>query len=73
MDDLITVLLIYDQSIIGEAVQRMLAAEQDIVFHYCSDPIQALSVAKACQPTVILQDLVMPQIDGLLLVRFLWV
>ena len=71
MDDPITVLLIDDQSIIGEAVRRMLAPEQDIVFHYCSDPIQALKVAKACQPTVILQDLVMPQMDGLLLVRFL--
>ena len=71
MDEPITVLLIDDQSIIGEAVRRMLAPEQDIVFHYCSDPIQALKVAKACQPTVILQDLVMPQIDGLLLVQFL--
>jgi len=71
MDDPITVLLIDDQSIIGEAVRRMLASEQDIVFHYCSDPIQALKVAKACQPTVILQDLVMPQMDGLLLVQFL--
>jgi len=49
----------------------MLEPEQDIVFHYCNDPIQALKVAKACQPTVILQDLVMPQMDGLLLVRFL--
>ena len=71
MTDPITVLLIDDQSIIGEAVRRMLEPEQDIVFHYCSDPIQAFKVAKACQPTVILQDLVMPQMDGLLLVRFL--
>lgn len=71
MDDPISVLLIDDQSIIGEAVRRMLAPEQDIVFHYCSDPIQAFKVAKACHPTVILQDLVMPQMDGLLLVRFL--
>ncbi len=71
MDDPITVLLIDDQSIIGEAVRRMLAPEQDIVLHYCNDPIQALKVAKACQPTVILQDLVMPQMDGLLLVQFL--
>ena len=46
MDDSISVLLIDDQSIIGEAVRRMLAAENDIVFHYCSDPTQALKVAK---------------------------
>lgn len=66
----ITVLLIDDQSIIGEAVRRMLAPETDIVFHYCGDPTEALDVAENCKPTVILQDLVMPQMDGLLLVRF---
>ena len=71
MEDFISVLLIDDQSIIGEAVRRMLAAENDIVFHYCNDPTQALKVAKECHPTVILQDLVMPQMYGLLLVRFL--
>lgn len=71
MDEQITVLLIDDQSIIGEAIRRMLAPELDIQFHYCSDPTQALDVAEQCQPTVILQDLVMPQMEGLLLVRFL--
>lgn len=71
MNDPITVLLIDDQAIISEAVQRMLASEDDIVFHYCNNPLQALAVAKQCKPTVILQDLVMPQIDGLMLVRFL--
>jgi class 3 adenylate cyclase/DNA-binding response OmpR family regulator len=71
MDEQITVLLIDDQSIIGEAIRRMLAPESDIQFHYCSDPTQALDVAEQCQPTVILQDLVMPQMEGLLLVRFL--
>ncbi len=71
MNDAITVLLIDDQSMIGEAVRRMLGSEPDITFHYCSDPTQALKIARECQPTVILQDLVMPQMDGLLLVRFL--
>lgn len=70
MDEQITVLLIDDQSIIAEAIRRMLAPESDIVFHYCNDPTQALTAANHCQPTVILQDLVMPQMDGLLLVRF---
>jgi phosphoserine phosphatase RsbU/P len=70
MTDPITVLLIDDQAIIGEAIRRMLAPESDITFHYCSDPTQALKIAKSCQPTVILQDLVMPEMDGLLLVRF---
>ena len=71
MNDPIAVLLIDDQAIIAEAVQKMLAAETDITFHYCADPLQALKVAQSFQPTVILQDLVMPQMDGLLLVRLL--
>lgn len=66
----IKVLLIDDQEFIGEAVRRMLATEEDIVFHYCSDPIQAIKQATEIAPTVILQDLVMPEIDGLLLLRF---
>src|SRR3954466_4260733 len=65
----VTVLLVDDQPIIGEAVRRMLAGEEDIVFHYCKDPAQALARAKEIGPTVILQDLVMPEIDGLTLVR----
>lgn len=71
MDEHITVLLIDDQTIIAEAIRRMLAPEADIAFHYCSDPTHALKAAANCQPTVILQDLVMPQMDGLLLVEFL--
>lgn len=70
MSDSITVLLIDDQPMIGEAVRRMLAPESDLSFHFCSDPTQALQVASECQPTVILQDLVMPGVEGLLLVRF---
>ncbi len=69
--DPITVLLIDDQPMIGEAVRRMLLTEEDIIFHYCSEPTQALKVAASCQPTIILQDLVMPEMDGLVLVRFL--
>lgn len=71
MNDPITVLLIDDQAIIAEAVQQMLAPETDISFHYCSNPLETLKLAQMHQPTVILQDLVMPQMDGLLLVRLL--
>jgi adenylate cyclase len=66
----IKVLLVDDQTIIGEAVRRLLATEEDIIFRYCSDPTAALHVAHEFAPTVILQDLVMPDIDGLMLVRF---
>ena len=65
----VTVLLIDDQPMIGEAVRRMLAGEPDIVFHYCRDAAKALDEADRVKPTVILQDLVMPEIDGLTLVK----
>ena len=64
-----TVLLVDDQPIIGEAVRRMLAGEDGIAFHYCRDAPAALEMAADVRPTVILQDLVMPEIDGLSLVR----
>jgi len=66
----ITVLLVDDQAMIGEALRRMLAPEQDIDFHYCQDPTKAIKMANRIHPTVILQDLVMPEIDGLTLVRY---
>ena len=55
--------------IIGEKVRRMLASETDIKYHYCSDPAKAISEAERIHPTVILQDLVMPQIDGMTLAK----
>ncbi len=66
----ITVLLVDDQPMIGEAVRRMLADESDIDIHFCSDPSEAVPMAEQISPTVILQDLVMPDIDGLTLVRY---
>jgi phosphoserine phosphatase RsbU/P len=65
----VTVLLIDDQPIIVEAVRRMLAGEDDIAFHYCTDAGRAVEEAARVSPTVILQDLVMPGIDGLTLVK----
>jgi sigma-B regulation protein RsbU (phosphoserine phosphatase) len=61
--------LVDDQPMIGEMVRRMLAGEDDITFHYCKDATQAVARATEIKPTVILQDLVMPDIDGLELVR----
>ena len=65
----VSVLLVDDQPIIGEAVRRMLAGEEGIAFHYCKDAPRALEVAGEIGPTVILQDLVMPEIEGLELVK----
>ena len=66
----VTVLLVDDQAIVGESVRRMLASEADVALHFCQDPTRALETANSVQPTVILQDLVMPDIDGLQLVKF---
>src|SRR5262245_49563837 len=66
----VTVLLIDDQPIVAETVRRMLASEPDVVFHYCPDPARAIETANQVQPTVTLQDLIMPDMDGLMLVKF---
>src|SRR2546423_2940221 len=64
----VMVLLVDDQAMVCEAVRRALANQPDIDFHYCSDAREAINVANQIKPTVILQDLVMPGIDGLTLV-----
>lgn len=66
----INVLLIDDQIIISEAVRRMLADCPDIAFDYCQNPSKAVQVACDISPTVILLDLVMPEVDGLTLIKF---
>ena len=63
------VLLVDDQAMVGEAVRRMIANEPDIDFHYCGDSAEAVGVVERLKPTVILQDLIMPGVDGLTLVR----
>jgi two-component system chemotaxis family response regulator WspR len=50
-------------------VRRALATEDRIDFHYCASPDEAMKAAIHTRPTVILQDLVMPGIDGLTLVK----
>lgn len=66
----ISVLLIDDQAFIGETIARMLAHETDIDFHYCQEPSLAIDKANELKPTVILQDLVMPDVQGLVLVKY---
>jgi len=65
----VMLLLVDDQAFIGEAVRRVVANEPDIDFHFCAHADKALSEAETIRPTVILQDLVMPGMDGLDLVR----
>lgn len=63
------VLLVDDQPIIGEAIRRALAGHDGLTFRYCANSTQALKSAEEFKPTVILQDLVMPGVDGLTLLR----
>jgi two-component system chemotaxis family response regulator WspR len=69
VDTRCVVLLVDDQLMIGEALRRMLAYEADIEYHYCQAANQALAMAVQVKPTVILQDIVMPESDGLSLLK----
>lgn len=66
----INVLLVDDQAMVAEGIRRMLEDESDIDFYYCNDPSGAINQALEVDATIVLQDLVMPDIDGLTLVRF---
>ena len=66
----IRVLVVDDQPIIVESIRRLLATEPDVEVKFCHDPTLALSTAAELKPSVILQDLVMPDVDGLMLVKF---
>lgn len=65
----IKVLLIDDQRIVGETIRRMLADIPGLEYKFCADPAVALAEAEVFGPTVILQDLVMPGVDGIDMVR----
>jgi len=63
------VLLVDDQPIVAEAMRRLMVDEPDIAFCHCVDPEQAVVAARDIAATVILQDLVMPGVDGFELLR----
>jgi len=65
----IKVLLVDDQRIVGESIRRMLLDIQGLEYRFCADPTIALAEAGAFEPTVILQDLIMPGVDGIEMVR----
>lgn len=65
------VLLIDDQVTVADAIRTMLADLPDLEFHHCTEALRAIPLARTLGVTVILQDLVMPNIDGFSMVRLL--
>ena len=63
------VLLVDDEPIVAEAIRKMLIEEPGLEFHHSPSAARALPLARLVRPTVILQDLVMPDIVGFSLVR----
>jgi two-component system chemotaxis family response regulator WspR len=63
----VKVLLVEDQTMVAEAVRLALESQGDIAFWHCEESTKALQMAEQVRPTVILQDLVMPGMDGLTL------
>ncbi|HEY0791857.1 MAG TPA: response regulator, partial [Chthoniobacterales bacterium] len=64
-----TLLLIDDQTLVAQVVRRMLAVDSSIFFYYEQDPLQALESVHRIKPTVILQDLDMPGVNGIELLK----
>ncbi|MBI1182333.1 MAG: SpoIIE family protein phosphatase [Alphaproteobacteria bacterium] len=61
----IKVLLVDDQRLVNAAVATMLRPEEDLVLKWCGEGTKAIEAAREFVPDVILQDLVMPDADGL--------
>jgi two-component system chemotaxis family response regulator WspR len=66
-----TVLLVDDEPLIGEAVRQILLDVEDLQLHYCQDPAMVLDLVEEVKPGVILLDIIMPDIDGITLLRYL--
>jgi two-component system chemotaxis family response regulator WspR len=66
MTDMPTILLLVDeQHLVHKGVRKMLADAPDIEIHSCFEGLNAVATAEHLGPTVILQDINMPDINGL--------
>jgi len=65
----IKVLLVDDQRFVSVMVRHALASQRDIEVHWCERATDAIEHANRLLPDLIFQDLVMPDIDGLTLLR----
>lgn len=67
--DRLSLLLIDDQAFVGMILGRLLASETGIDLHCCHDAKEAIPLANRLRPSLIFQDLLLPDIDGVTLVR----
>ena len=63
------ILLVDDQKFVGIALGRLLGGEPDLELHCCHAAADALATAEQLVPAVIIQDCVLPGIDGFTLVQ----
>jgi DNA-binding response OmpR family regulator len=67
-EEVAVVLLVDDQQYEADLLRGIFAGEEKLEFHSCSDHEKALERANEIEPTVILQDILMPGGHGLSLV-----
>ncbi|MEJ7807881.1 MAG: diguanylate cyclase [Telluria sp.] len=65
----VRVLIVDDQPIVLEQLRRMLTGLDNMDVCFVTESAQALEAALAFRPTVILQDMIMPGISGMDLIR----
>jgi two-component system chemotaxis family response regulator WspR len=65
----IRALIVDDQVLVADAVRLMLSVDEDVVVQIVSVADVALAAAVDFAPTVLLQDVLMPQKSGLQLIR----
>lgn len=63
------VLLVDDSKTVGAAIRSQLAGYSDIEFHFCHQARLAVERARELKPTVMLLDLVMPEVDGMAVLK----
>lgn len=64
-----SILLVDDQRFVGLALARLIDGEPGFELHCCERGSEAVATAERLRPDVILQDLLLPDADGLTLVR----
>jgi signal transduction histidine kinase len=65
----VRVLLIDDQKVMGQVLGAIISNEPDMAFYFCQDSKKALECAEQFSPTIILQDLIMPAMNGIDVVK----